>query len=60
VVSGDKFHWARRVARDKVRRLYESDAQGRLDVELLDDVGYGFYVRCRDMFQVAQARYGQG
>jgi hypothetical protein len=51
-----KFHWARRVSRAKVRRLYQSDAQGMLDLDLLDEVGYGMYARCRDMFEVQQAR----
>jgi hypothetical protein len=50
------FHWARRGSRHKVRRLYESDAQGLLDTDLLDEVGYGMYARCRDMFQVWQSQ----
>jgi len=29
----------------EVCRLYESDARGMLDKELLDDVGYGIYAR---------------
>jgi len=32
----DKFHWARRVSQAKVRRLYQSDARGMLDTDLLD------------------------
>ena len=54
----DRFDWARRVSRAKVRRLYQSDAQGTLDHDLLDEVGYGIYARCSDMFEVQQARKG--
>jgi hypothetical protein len=32
-----RIRWAPRVSRDQVRRLYDSDAQGRLDLDLLDD-----------------------
>ena len=31
-----------------------------LDEELLDDVGYGIYVRCQDMLEVAEAGRGYG
>ena len=48
----DQFHWARRVSRAKVRRLYQSDALGLLDRDLLDEVGYGMYARCCDTFEV--------
>ena len=55
----DRFHWARRVSRARVRRLYQSDAQGMLDLDLLDEVGYGIYARCKDMFEVQQSRDGE-
>ena len=42
----------------KIRRLYESDAQGMLDQDLLDDVGYSIHVRCRDILEVSEARRG--
>jgi len=29
----DPFHWAERVSRRDIRRLYESDAQGMLDMQ---------------------------
>lgn len=50
------FNWARRVSRRDIRRLYESDAQGMLDLELLDEVHYGIYARVRDMFEVREAQ----
>ena len=40
------FRWAPRVPRNKLQRLYESDARGMLDTELLDEVGYSMYARC--------------
>ena len=51
-----KFHWARRVSRRDIQRLYESDAQGMLDEELLDEVHYAIYARVRDMFEVREAQ----
>ena len=50
----NRFHWAERVSRRDIQRLYESDAQGMLDQELLDEVHYAIYVRVRDMFDVGR------
>lgn len=54
-----RIRWAPRVSRDQVRRLYESDAQGRLNIDLLDEVGYGIYARCQEMFEIRQAINGE-
>lgn len=43
------LHWSKRVPLDKIKRLYEGDAAGLLDVELLDDVGHGLFARCCDI-----------
>ena len=43
----NKFKWPKKVARNDLLRLYQSDARGVLDEELLDDVGFGFYIRCK-------------
>jgi hypothetical protein len=51
-----KFHWAERVSRRDIQRLYESDAQGMLDTELLDEVHYAIYARVCDMFEVREAQ----
>jgi uncharacterized C2H2 Zn-finger protein len=53
-----RIRWVPRVARDKVKRLYESDARGRLDAELLDEVGYSIYARCQEMFEIREAING--
>jgi hypothetical protein len=52
----DKFHWAKRVSRRDIQRLYESDAKGLLDKELLNEVHYAIYVRVCDMFEVREAQ----
>ena len=52
----DKFHWAKRVSRRDIQRLYESDAQGMLDEDLLNEVHYAIYARVCDMFEVREAQ----
>lgn len=47
--------WASRVDPLRVRQLYQGDAEGRLDEELLADVGYGIYVRCQALLEVSAA-----
>ncbi len=47
-----KFRWAKRVSRRDIQRLYESDAQGMLDEDLLDKVHYAIHARVCDMFEV--------
>jgi len=50
--------WAARVPKWKLRRLYQSDAQGLLDEDLLYDVGYTLLERCRDILKVDSAQKG--
>ncbi len=54
-----RTRWPSRVDPLKIRQLYESDAQGMLDVKLLDDVGYGIHVRCQALLEVSAARRGK-
>jgi len=51
--------WAKRVSPDKIRRLYNLDAQGIMDEELIDEVAYIFYERCESILKVTQASKGQ-
>ena len=51
--------WAPRVAQAKIRRLYELDALGIHDEELLDDVGYALHARCQSFIAACQAAAGQ-
>jgi DNA-directed RNA polymerase subunit M/transcription elongation factor TFIIS len=55
----DEIKWPRRVPKHKIRRLYESDAQGMLDEELVDDVGITLLLRCKSILEVAQAKRGR-
>ena len=42
----NKYHWSPKVSRQNLKKLYENDAKGLPDEELLDDVGYTLYSRC--------------
>ena len=50
--------WAHRVPRDLIRRLYDSEAAGRLDEALLDDVGTRLALRCESILAIAEAKRG--
>ena len=52
------FRWARRVEQDKIRRLYETDARGIVDEELIDDVGYAMLARCESILIATRASFG--
>lgn len=51
--------WTPRVKPYLIRRLYESDAQGRLDENLLDEVGWALYSRCDSFIHAREASLGQ-
>jgi predicted RNA-binding Zn-ribbon protein involved in translation (DUF1610 family) len=53
------LHWAPRVSREKVRRLYETDAKGLVDEEQIDEVGWGLYSRCRSIITATSAMHGR-
>ena len=49
-VDADKlnqFKWCKKIARNDILRLYKSEAKGMIDEELLDEVGFAFYTRCK-------------
>lgn len=50
--------WAPKLDPNKIKRLYDLDAKGLADEELVDDVGYGFYARCDSMLMVTSANMG--
>lgn len=50
----NKFKWAKKASRSDLLRLYQSDAKGLLDEELLDEVGFTFYVRCKQSKEVME------
>lgn len=45
---------SRRVSRHKIRRLYKSDARGLVDEDLINQVAYEFYARCRALLAAVQ------
>jgi hypothetical protein len=57
-MSAVKPTWAPKVSPYKIRRLYEQDAKGIRDDELLDEVGHGLYARCDSMLLVTSANLG--
>src|SRR5574340_148643 len=54
--SSDHFHWAKRVSRRDIQRLYASDASGMLDAELLEKLHFEIHARVCDMFEVRDAQ----
>jgi len=52
----NKFDWAKRVSRRDIQRLYESDAHGMLDENLLEQVHFTIYARVCDMFDVRETQ----
>ena len=47
------------MSKRKIRRLYETDAMGIVDEELLDDVGLSLCLRCQSILAVSDARNGK-
>ncbi len=43
----------------KIQKLYENDAIGLLDEDLLDDVGCSLYARCESILMVTESSYGR-
>ncbi len=57
LVAG-RIRWNGRLAPYKLRDLYENDAAGMHDEELLDDVATTFYARCISISAVTKAHFG--
>jgi ribosomal protein L37AE/L43A len=51
--------WAPRVRQSLIRRLYETDALGIYDNELLDEVGWGLAARCDSFITAVEAARGR-
>lgn len=50
------LRWPGRVTKERLRRLYRSEAAGRLDEELLDEVGITLYLRCQAILDIERAQ----
>jgi ribosomal protein L37AE/L43A len=55
----DCIQWSPRVPQHKIRRLYELDAKGIIDEDLINDVAYSFSARCQDIVTVYEAQQGR-
>ncbi len=51
--------WAPRISPEKIRRVYENERKGFVDVELLQEVGYALLSRCKDILEVSDAIQGK-
>jgi len=51
--------WSPRVPKWKLRRLYQLEAQGIYDDDLIDDVGWTLMLRCRDILTIHEAHAGR-
>ena len=51
--------WAPRVPQRDIRRLYELDARGIRDEELLDEVGWALWSRCESFIMATEATKGR-
>jgi len=51
--------WAPRVKQHLIERLYELDAAGIRDPELLDEVGWGLLERCKSFISAVEAVQGR-
>ena len=48
----EKIRWAPKVRPERIRRVYERDALGIVNDELIDDVGLALHARCRSIVLV--------
>ena len=51
--------WAKKVPPEKIKKLYEQDAKGIYDEELVDDVGLSLYARVDSMLMVTSSNLGK-
>lgn len=54
-----EIEWAPRVSLRQVRELYQREAQGNLDDEFLDEVGFALYARCLSILEFSEAVAGR-
>ena len=57
--ENETIKWSERVSQQKIRLLYEKDAKGIIDEDLIDDVAFSFYSRCQDIITVTDASQGK-
>jgi hypothetical protein len=52
----EKIRWAPKVRQEKLWKLYQSDAQGILDEDLLNQVGFALLARCGSIFMITEGK----
>src|SRR3954454_9604492 len=57
-VGGVDVRWAPRLCPDRLRRVYETDARGIIDEELLDEVVFTLSSRCDSILTVTESIWG--
>jgi ribosomal protein L37AE/L43A len=57
--DGIRPQWAGRVKQHLIRRLYENDARGEVDEELINEVGSALMMRCQSILIVTEAHAGR-
>jgi ribosomal protein L37AE/L43A len=53
------IHWAPKVPQAHIRRLYNTDARGIVDDELIERVAWALWARCDSILDVTAAHHGQ-
>jgi len=57
-MSHRKPSWAPKLSPNKIRELYEQDAKGIYDDELIEEVGVALYARCESILLVTSSNLG--
>ena len=52
------IRWAPRVSQALIRRLYQTEGAGRIDEDLLEDVGVALFARCESIVRATEAHRG--
>jgi len=54
-----KPNWAKKVSPEKIKRLYDQDAKGIYDEDLVDEIGISLYARVDSMLMVTSSNLGK-
>lgn len=52
----ETIRWASKISRAKIWRLYQNDARGTLDDELVEEVGWALLLRCKSIVMVSRGQ----
>ena len=50
----ERIKWSPRIRPEKIKLLYDSDAQGFQDDDLCNDIGFRLYLRCQNIVMVSR------